>query len=366
MAFIIVEILCCILSVLINTNKLRSLNISAFMQDYFSTVTFLLASCEPDLGFGFLRFKRCFLVIFSVLCMPKEVSEPKKASRALRCLDPYNKSPMDEDLHERSSRHSSGKKSKTRQHETRGSRLRSHSATRSRTCSPSEAPQWAKDLLKNQEQNVKELRRLQGEIERNRVTTVPTRDERPSEPVFRYVGNKKQHDLNTNVLDQIEVALATTDGQQRTAALEEGKTLLKERNKHILLAEKYGWDTVDCYTAEPLATDSEDEKRIKKAVKESKSIREEKKRKSTNKPRRQFSWPNRFVVQQKGGVDRSSNSAPGGNMAGKPAASRNASDVCFCCFRPGHYARECQAPTGRTVTFNRPQPSGSLPQTNIQ
>ena len=112
MAFIIVEILCCILSVLINTNKLRSLNISAFMQDYFSTVTFLLASCEPDLGFGFLRFKRCFLVIFSVLCMPKEVSEPKKASRALRCLDPYNKSPMDEDLHERSSRHSSGKKSK--------------------------------------------------------------------------------------------------------------------------------------------------------------------------------------------------------------------------------------------------------------
>ena len=75
--------------------------------------TFLLALCEPDLGFGFLRFKRCFLVIFSVLCMPKEVTEPKKASRALQRLDPYNKSPMDEDLHERSSRHSSGKKSKT-------------------------------------------------------------------------------------------------------------------------------------------------------------------------------------------------------------------------------------------------------------
>ena len=38
-----------------------------------------------------------------------------------------------------------------------------------------------------------------------------------------------------------------------------------ERNKHILLAEKYGWDTVACYTADPLASDSGDEK-IRKAV----------------------------------------------------------------------------------------------------
>ena len=33
-----------------------------------------------------------------------------------------------------------------------------------------------------------------------------------------------------------------------------------------------------CYTAEPLATDSDDEKRIRKAVKESKQLRDEKKR----------------------------------------------------------------------------------------
>lgn len=35
-------------------------------------------------------------------------------------------------------------------------------------------------------------------------------------------------------------------------ALNEGKSQLSERNKHILLAEKFGWDAVKCYTAKPL------------------------------------------------------------------------------------------------------------------
>ena len=59
--------------------------------------------------------------------------------------------------------------------------------------------------------------------------------------------------------------------------------MLKERNKHILLAEKYGWDMVACYTADPLASDLDDEKKIRKAVKESKQLREEKKRAASSK-----------------------------------------------------------------------------------
>lgn len=34
-----------------------------------------------------------------------------------------------------------------------------------------------------------------------------------------------------------------------------------------MLADKYGWDTVASYTAEPLALDSEDEKHIRNAIK---------------------------------------------------------------------------------------------------
>ena len=61
-----------------------------------------------------------------------------------------------------------------------------------------------------------------------------------------------------------------------SAELSQGKRILWERNKRILLAEKYGWDTVHCYTAEPLASDSEDEKRIKRAIKEGKQLKNEK------------------------------------------------------------------------------------------
>ena len=51
-----------------------------------------------------------------------------------------------------------------------------------------------------------------------------------------------------------------------------------ERNKHILLSEKYGWGMVTSYTANPLDSHSDDKKKIQKAIKESKQLREEKKR----------------------------------------------------------------------------------------
>ena len=84
-------------------------------------------------------------------------------------------------------------------------------------------------------------------------------------------------------MEKIDEALESVDADERSAKLNEGKDLLLQRNKHILLAEKYGWDTVVCYTAEPLATDSDDEKRIRKAVKEWKQLRDEKKRSATAK-----------------------------------------------------------------------------------
>ncbi|KAL9970917.1 hypothetical protein ACROYT_G023375 [Oculina patagonica] len=76
------------------------------------------------------------------------------------------------------------------------------------------------------------------------------------------------------VLDQLDAAASASNETVRNQAMEEGRKLLKERNKHIQLAEKYGWEAADCYVQEPLACDSDDEKRIKQAVKESKPQRE--------------------------------------------------------------------------------------------
>ena len=45
-----------------------------------------------------------------------------------------------------------------------------------------------------------------------------------------------------------------------------------------MLGEIYGWEAVDCYVQEPFACDSDDEKRIKCAVKESKAVKLESKK----------------------------------------------------------------------------------------
>ena len=46
----------------------------------------------------------------------------------------------------------------------------------------------------------------------------------------------------------------------------------------MLFPEKNCWDMVTCYTPDPLASDSDDEKKIQKAVQESKQLTGEKKR----------------------------------------------------------------------------------------
>jgi hypothetical protein len=79
----------------------------------------------------------------------------------------------------------------------------------------------------------------------------------------------------------MDCALASDDLDGVSTEISAGRSLLRERNKHLLLADKYGWDTVECYSAEPLASDSEDEKQIKRAIKESKSLRNEKKARSS-------------------------------------------------------------------------------------
>ena len=61
---------------------------------------------------------------------------------------------------------------------------------------------------------------------------------RAADPEFRFAGNKKQYQLNKEVLEKTDEALATDDGEDLTKRLTEGKDLLVERKKHILLAEK--------------------------------------------------------------------------------------------------------------------------------
>ena len=123
--------------------------------------------------------------------------------------------------------------------------------------------------------------------------------------------------------------MTTSDDKERNNLLQEGEAVLVERNKHICLADKYGWDTVECYTAEPVASYSGDEKRIKKAIKESKQLQEEKRKSTAAKWKAKKSVQqgerSRHVVQEK---PRSQFSA------GKSSSnlSCDSQQVCFRCF----------------------------------
>jgi hypothetical protein len=103
---------------------------------------------------------------------------------------------------------------------------------------------------------------------------------------FRYAGNKRQYDINQSVIQRMDCTLASDDLDGVSIEISAGRSLLMEQNKHLLLADKYGCDTVECYSAEPLASDSEDERRIKRAIKESKSLRNEKKARSSSSTKR--------------------------------------------------------------------------------
>ena len=168
--------------------------------------------------------------------------------------------------------------------------------------------------------------------------------------ILNFEGNKKQYELNQDVMEKIEEALKSVNADGWSAKLNEGRDLLLERNKHILLAEKYGWDTAACYTAEPMATDSDDKKRIPKAVKESKQLRDEKKRSATVKQKVKGGVPRQFA-ERRVFVDQPATTPP---VVGKFPSSREERATCFCRFQQGHFARDCRS----AVSSSRPNGNG--------
>ena len=185
----------------------------------------------------------------------------------------------------------------------------------------------------------------------NRVGT----NDHEAESEFRFEGNKTQYKINCSVIGHMDRALASNNRNVLQREINEGKKALVQRNKHILLAEKYGWDTVKCYTAEPLASNSEDEQKIKRAIKESKALRNEKKA-SSSCPR---VW--KPVPSQRQGPSWT-NSNP--RQVELYNSATKAADLtqCFCCRKRGHIARECRSANARYVIAGAASTSQPLPQ----
>ena len=91
-----------------------------------------------------------------------------------------------------------------------------------------------------------------------------------SKITFRFEGNKKQFQFNSDLAEKVKsasVALGKRKLDLVKTQLEELDSDIKKRNKLIRLADKSaaGWDLVNEYLSDELASGSEDEKRICRA-----------------------------------------------------------------------------------------------------
>ena len=199
----------------------------------------------------------------------------KKNSSALRRLEAHNHSPQPESSRRAHNSQDRESNSRSRSHEQSprdGSNRHSHSRNQEER-----VPDWAKQLLEAHRESDQRLIALEKEL---KTTSKQIGRKREHSPVaeFKFKRNKVQYELNKSVLKKIEAALEESDEEASRVALDEGRELLIQRNKHIKLAEKYGWETVDCYIQDPLASDSDDEKKIRRAIKESKVLKEDKRK----------------------------------------------------------------------------------------
>ena len=73
------------------------------------------------------------------------------------------------------------------------------------------------------------------------------------------------------MVDHLRRALDSDDPFQNEYQINEGINKIVKRNKRLMLADLHGWATAEAYERDPIADDSSDEKRIKRAKKEAQS-----------------------------------------------------------------------------------------------
>ncbi|CAH3148188.1 unnamed protein product, partial [Porites lobata] len=111
-----------------------------------------------------------------------------------------------------------------------------------------------------------------------------------SKNTFRFEGNKKQFQFNSDLAEKMKsasVALGKRKLDLVKTHLEELDSDIKKRNKLIRLADKSaaGWDLVNEYLSDELASGSQDEKRIRRA--EQRALRKRNQRQQKAKPSKQ-------------------------------------------------------------------------------
>ena len=184
-----------------------------------------------------------------------------------------------------------------------------------------------------------------------------------SKITFRFEGNKKQFQFNSDLAEKVKsasVALGKRKLDLVKTQLEELDSDIKKRNKLIRLADKSaaGWDLVNEYLSDELASGSEDEKRIRRA--EQRALRKRSQRQQKAKLSKQgYSQPQSSTTTTAFADQHSSSSRPISRTFGAFRKPRP-SDICFACGQQGHWRSQCQVnPQTRSSSSGQSFPSSS-------
>ena len=84
---------------------------------------------------------------------------------------------------------------------------------------------------------------------------------------------EEQHHFSLKILHLQNVA--SLEDSIGKVDIKAGMSLIKEQKKFLVLANSFEWNVALCYPKEPLAEDSEDERRIHRVIKNGKIKRDE-------------------------------------------------------------------------------------------
>lgn len=157
---------------------------------------------------------------------------------------------------------------------------------------------------------------------------------------FKHKSNKVQYEFNSNQIDIVEDIIRLLDKGAVNRPKRKAKELLvnlQKRNKLIRIAEKSpgGWATVAEYETDRIASDSEDEKRLRKAEK-----RALEKKAALTKTNKKYS---------SSAMSRNPESSSGRHRSA-PYNRAKPTDICLGCGRYGHWRTNCP---NKNTTYKR-------------
>ena len=193
-------------------------------------------------------------------------------------------------------------------------------------------PLWGQKLSEYQLRSEKRLEEL-GFFVKNRGQSkdkvVPEDTLAKPAHIFAKKSYQIQSEFNNSALKMLKDALEEDISEDCSTFLVEGIELIKQRNKLLVIGDKYGWETGVAYMFNPIAENSDDERRIKKTRKEAKLLKEEEKKEQKSK---------RPPVQKARFL--------GNRKLSFPSMLNDSAKLVFDrCERPRHYARACRAAT---------------------